>query len=205
MGQYHPMYGQLLTSREASDLTGFTMNQLRYFRQNPDKSPFPLLKMGATTLYRESDVKEYIAQNGTIGVEYIVPEGAIATPLTNPNYDATKKDAYEKLGKITTRNAWSKVQEQLTIPDPGFGFPFLEKEMVRLYELKTGVNILEEYPKGDFVGALDYFLRKNHPNVFWEARTYAVRSLARHTYKWDVTDDDIISVPIGDVPPAKID
>lgn len=204
MAHYDPIYGELLTSRETSDLTGFTLNQLRNHRQRKT-SPLPFISDGATSWYRKADVIKYLEKRGDVAREYYVPEGFDPEPLESSEVSIERREHVKAVAKIVTRNAWSKVQEQLTMPDPEFGFKFLEEEMVRLYQLKHGENIRDLYPKDEFAGALDFFLRKNHPNVFWEARTYAVRSLARHTYKWDVTDDDILNVPIGEVPPAKLD
>ena len=48
-------------------------------------------------------------------------------------------------------------------------------------------------------------MRKRDPHRFWPSRTYAIRSLARKVYEWDITDEDIINTPIGEVPPTKID
>ena len=73
MAQYHPKFGELLSSREVSDMTGYTMNQLRYFRQDHTKAPFPMVKKGNTTLYRLTDIEKYIAEYGTEGEEYLVP------------------------------------------------------------------------------------------------------------------------------------
>lgn len=204
MTTFHPKYGTLLNSREVSDLTGFTLNQLRYFRQNPEKSPFPLLKKGTTTFYREADIDLYLETHGVAGDEYIVPESAKAAPLLNPTFEAGSKKDHDAMSKILTRNAWSKWTETLTqhggLPHEE-AYQFLLDETVRLYELKHGENLREIHPGQ----SMDFWLRKNDPLRFWEGRTYATRSLARKLYGWNVTDLDIINTPIGDNPPAKID
>ncbi len=203
MAHYHPMYGQLLNSREVSDLTGYTMNQLRYFRQHPERSPFPLLKQGTTTFYREADVRKYVEQSGAIDIEYIVPDGFDPEPLVNPNYVAAKKGQYDQLAKITTANAWSKWTEKLTLNggmDINEAYQFIADEQVRLYELATGDNLRKMYGED-----VDYPVRKNDPLRYWPSRTYGIRSLARKIYGWEVTDEDILNVPIGEVPPSKIE
>jgi hypothetical protein len=204
MSTYHPKYGTLLTSREVSDLTGFTMNQLRYFRQNADKSPFPLLRKGQTTLYREQDIQIYVDQNGAIGEEYVIPEGFSAAPLVNPTYEAKSNKEFATMAKIVTSNAWSKWTERLTdtgVMEITAAYQFLQDETVRLYKLKHGVDLREKHDETN----MDFWLRKNDPVAFWEGRTYATRSLARTIYNWDLTDEDILNAPIGDNPPAKIE
>ena len=204
MTAYHPKYGQLLTSREVADMTGFTMNQLRYFRQTPDKSPFPLLKKGNTTLYRELDILQYLEVHGVEGEEYVVPEGFEPAPLVNPTYEAKSNKDITAMSKIVTSNAWSKWTERLTQNGPmdvSTAMKFLRDETVRLLKEGTGDDLTELYPGETY----DFWLRTNDPVRFWKGRTWATRSLAREIYGWNVSDQDIINVPIGEVPPSKIE
>lgn len=203
MGHYDPQYGMLLTSKEVSDLTGFTINQLRNFRQRGN-SPIHFLSDGNTSWYRESDVIRYIETNGTKKMEYHVTGDYEAAPLTGAPADVEARKHVADMAKILTRNAWSKWTETLTqhggLPHEE-AYQFLLTETVRLYELKHGENLNDLYPGQN----MDFWLRKNDPLRFWEGRTYATRSLARKLYGWNVTDLDIINTPIGDNPPAKID
>lgn len=204
MSTYHPKFGNLLTSREVSDMTGFTMNQLRYFRQTPEKTPFPFIRKGQTTLYREQDIQKYVEVNGAIDEEYIVPEGFDPAPLVNPTFVAKSNKDFSAMAKILTRNAWSKWTETLTLAgtmEITDAYRFLEDETVRLYKLKNGIDLRERHPGQN----MDFYLRKNDPLAFWEGRTYATRSLARTLYNWELTDEDILNAPVGDNPPAKID
>lgn len=204
MSTYHPKFGTLLTSREVSDLTGFTMNQLRYFRQTPEKTPFPFIRKGQTTLYREQDIQKYVEQNGAIGEEYIVPEGFEPAPLVNPTYEAKSNKDFTAMAKIVTRNAWSKISEGLLqsgIMPIRDAYQFLEDETVRLYKLKNDIDLREKHPGQN----MDAWLRMNDPIAFWEGNTYGTRSLARTVYNWDLTDEDILNAPIGDNPPVKTD
>lgn len=204
MGQYHPKFGELLSSREVSDMTGYTMNQLRYFRQDHTKAPFPMVKKGNTTLYRLTDIEKYIAEYGTEGEEYLVPDAFEPTPLINTGYETGKRKTYAELAKITTRNSWSKWQEQLTLNsglDANESHQFLDDEQVRFHEMTTGEDLRKIFPD-----AIEFnMMRKRDPHRFWPSRTYAIRSLARKVYEWEITDEDIINTPIGDVPPTKID
>jgi hypothetical protein len=204
MATYDPIYGELLTSREVSDLTGFTMNQLRHFRQKPEVAPFPILRSGNTSWYRKSDLENYIEEHGTQTFEYIVPEGFTSAPLVGSLADSSRRDSITKMRNVTSRNSWSKWSQYLT-EDSGIeiieAFNRIETEQVRLYKMATGDDLKLMYPDiRDF-----NLMRKHDPFRFWPSYTYGIRRvLADHT-GLDVTDQEIIDAPVGEVPPSKLD
>ena len=61
-----PVYGELLSSREVSLSTGFTMNQLRNWRlpNRHDLAPFGSIQIGGTSYYREVVVQDWIDEHG---------------------------------------------------------------------------------------------------------------------------------------------
>lgn len=204
MNHYDPIYGELLTSKQVSTLTGFTMNQLRYFRQSPEKSPFPFLKNGSNSFYRKSDIDTYIEEHGTERFEYVVPEGFKAAPLVGSVADSARRDDIAKIRNITTRNSWTKwatfVTEEAGIPVIE-AYDLIESEQVRLYELATGDDLKKIYPEvKDF-----NLMRKHDPFRFWPSYTYGIRSAVRKALSLDVTDQEIIDAPVGEVPPSKLD
>jgi hypothetical protein len=204
MTTYDPIYGELLTSREVSDLTGFTMNQLRHFRQKPEVAPFPILRAGNTSWYRKSDIETYIQEHGTQTFEYIVPEGFNASPLVGSVEDASRRDDIAKMRGVTTRNCWSKWVQYLT-EDSGIpiieAFDRIETEQVRLYEMATGDNLKAMYPDiKDF-----NLMRKHDPFRFWPSHCFGVRKVLAEHWGLDVSDQEIIDAPVGDVPPTKLD
>lgn len=70
--RHHPKFGELLTAKEVSDLTGFTMNQLRNWRipARRQLAPFGYLSIGATPLYRKVVVEAWLEQSGPQQVQY---------------------------------------------------------------------------------------------------------------------------------------
>lgn len=204
MSHYDPMYGELLTSRDVSDLTGFTMNQLRHFRQNPDKSPFPFLRAGSTSFYRKSDIDTYVEKHGTQKFEYVVPAGFESAPLVGSVADSTRRNDIAKIRAVTTRNSWTKwatyVTEQAGIPTVE-AYDLIEAEQVRLYQLATGDDLKALYPD-----VIEFnLMRKHDPYRFWPSYTFGIRSAIRKAMNLDVTDQEIIDAPVGEVPPSKMD
>lgn len=202
MTTYHPKYGALLNSREVSDMTGFTMNQLRYFRQVPEKSPFPLLKKGATTLYREQDIEKYLEVHGAIGEEYIVPENFDPAPLVNPEFEAKSNKDFAAIAKITSYNSFSLEEKLIHAGWQSYneGANFIATEGYRLYGLATGEDLSQHFAP-DSAGYNQ--ARKSAPHLFWPIQVYGTRAGARKVQNLDVSDQDIINAPVGEVPPTK--
>lgn len=201
MSTYHPKYGELLTSREVSDLTGFTMNQLRNQRTKPETSPIKFVRQGGTSWYRKSDVDAYIEINGGSEWEYIGGPESIATPLVNESAVGQRKEYLDELSKITTRNAWTKWYTWFT-DQSGWKDPYgdTRKWQVELWKLSTGEDLDELYPKSAF-----YKMRAEDPLRFWPSITFAMRKAVAEVRGHEITDQEIIELPVGEVPPSKLD
>lgn len=201
MSTYHPRYGELLTSREVSDLTGFTMNQLRNHRTKPETSPIKFVRQGGTSWYRKSDVDAYIELNGGSEWEYLGGEESIGTPLVNEAAVGEHKKHLEEIVKITTRNAWTKWYTWFT-DHSGWADPYgdTRKWQSELYKLATSEDLEELYPKGEY-----YKMRTTDPQRFWPSLTYAMRKAVAQVRGYEITDEEIIAAPVGEVPPSKLD
>lgn len=201
MSTYHPKYGELLTSREVSDLTGFTMNQLRNQRTKPEASPIKFVRQGGTSWYRKSDVDAYIEINGGSEWEYIGGPESITTPLVNESAVGQRKEYLDELSKITTRNAWTKWYTWFT-DQSGWKDPYgdTRKWQVELWKLSTGEDLDELYPKSAF-----YKMRAEDPMRFWPSITFAMRKAVAEVRGHEITDREIIEIPVGEVPPSKLD
>jgi hypothetical protein len=201
LSTYHPKYGELLTSREVSDLTGFTMNQLRNQRTKPETSPIKFVRQGGTSWYRKSDVDAYIEINGGSEWEYIGGPESIATPLVNESAVGQRKEYLDELSKITTRNSWTKWYTWFT-DQSGWKDPYgdTRKWQVELWKLSTGEDLDELYPKSAF-----YKMRAEDPLRFWPSITFAMRKAVAQVRGHEITDQEIIELPVGEVPPSKLD
>jgi len=64
-------FGELLSSREVAAITGFTMNQLRNFRQRVDSAPFGFVRQGGSAWYLKGEIDAWVQENGTVPWTYI--------------------------------------------------------------------------------------------------------------------------------------
>jgi hypothetical protein len=201
MGYYDPKFGDLLTSKETAELTGFTMNQLRNFRQRGN-SPIHFLSDGNTSWYRKQDVMTYIQQNGVKKLEYHTTGSYEPAPVSEIDVSPERREHFAAMAKITSYNSFAREE---TLAQSGFGSygegaNFMATEGYRLYELATGEDLSELFAPDS---AAYNMSRKTMPQIFWPIQVYGVRAGARKVYGWDVSDQDIINAPVGEVPPTK--
>lgn len=198
MPQFNPVYGELLSSREVSEMTGFTMNQLRNQRQKPELSPFPFLKLGGTSLYRKTDIMNWIEDNGGIEASYVVMPHHKASPLEISSENFEKRESIAKLASITTKNAWTSMATWF-IEESGFpkATQFVHEQGREILALERGIADWKTIarPNND--------LKASDPDAFWKIWTYGVRKGFATVNDLDVTNEDIMSIPVGDVPPLK--
>jgi hypothetical protein len=199
MTEYHPLYGELLTSRHTSEITGFTMNQLRNFRQRPDTAPFGFVRQGGSSWYRKDDIEQWLEQNGAVTYEYVTPASGITSPLRSTTVDATKRSQLTELAKITTKNAWGShgtwLTEQSGLKDAHTRVDEWAEQLWALHR--------QDNPDADEFMPLN-FSRIDNPSQYWPAITWAVRKATAYIRNWNVTDEEIMDIPVGEVPPSKI-
>lgn len=199
MSQYNPIYGELLSSREVSEMTGFTMNQLRNQRQKPETSPFPFVRLGGTSLYRKVDIMKWLEANGGFEAQYVVMEHHKPEPLVISAGNMEKAQDLSKLKNITTENSWTSmatwVTDQSGLPSPT---KLIHDEGRRLLAIERGVDDPKSF------GVPNPDMKARDLEGYWKIWTYGVRKAFAIANQMDVTDEDIMSIPIGDVPPLKM-
>jgi hypothetical protein len=199
MTTYHPVFGELLNSRQASALTGHTMNQLRNFRQKPETSPFRFIKQGGTAFYRKDDIEAWAEANGSLTFDYVEVPGITGEPLRSIATDAKKSAQILELAKLTTKNVWGSqakwLIEQSGLQDVNRKVDAWAEEFWNLHR--------EANPEAEEYVSLN-FSRIDNPTQYWPAITWAVRRATAYVRGWDVSDQEIMDIPIGDNPPMKI-
>lgn len=200
MSLFHPRFGELLTSKEVTDLTGLTVNQLRNDRQKVDPQ-LPFVRQGGGTWYRRDDVSLWVDANGGADWEYV--GSVFKSPLLNESAVGAKREWLEKLARITSRNSFS-VWYTWFIEQSGWSgdaYAQTREWMVYFHQLQTGEDLNVLAP--DLIKFNT--LRRNDPQRYWGAITWAMRKAVAEVNGWDVSDVEIVSAPVGDVPPLKQD
>jgi len=183
-------------------MTGLTINQLRNWRlpSRQESMPFGYLKIGGTVKYRKAVIEAWLEKNGAVTPEYVKGDIDKLVPLndvlaSNPE----KRDGLAKLAKITTRNSWTSMATWL-IEQSGIdnGTQFIHTEGKRLLALERGVDVAEfKTPNAS--------MKSTDPDAFWKIWTYGVRKGFAQVNSIDVTDEEVMNLPVGDVPPLKTD
>lgn len=200
MPTYDHTYGELLTSREVGNLTGFTMNQLRNHRQKPETSPLAFIRFGATSLYRLSDVNQYLeTSGGPLSRQYIVPTGIPSTPLNFAGDNPKKRADIAQLGQITTANSFMSMATW-AVEKSGLenGTKLIHDEGRRLLALERGIDDWKTIDRAVLskLGVTDL-------DAFWKIWTYGVRRCWVIVSQSDITDQELMAIPVGAIPPLK--
>ena len=175
------------------------MNQLRNFRQKPETSPFRFIKQGGTAFYRKDDIEAWAEANGSLTFDYVEVPGITGEPLRSIATDAKKSAQILELAKLTTKNVWGSqakwLIEQSGLQDVNRKVDAWAEEFWNLHR--------EANPEAEEYVSLN-FSRIDNPTQYWPAITWAVRRATAYVRGWDVTDREIMDIPIGDNPPGKI-
>ena len=202
MTTFHPTYGVLMSPREVSADTGFTMNQLRNWRvpARIDKAPFGYVQIGASPLYRQVVVSAWMERNGNNNVKFI-PAGLDSEfPVSDVlEKDVEKQKRLVMLSTITTANQyfrWGSTLGDILQEKYGLG---IREHSRRLYGMWKGISVEDAQ-------ALDHVTRgqmTKNLEQYYVGSTLATRRMWADTQGWDITDAEIVSLPVGEVPPLK--
>lgn len=201
MAHFDPLYGELLNSREVSEMTGFSMNQLRNFRipARHDKMPFGYLKVGGNALYRKAVIEAWLEENGVMSPEYVQAEIDKKVPLNNVQAaDTERRGILNQLKTITTENSFTSMATWAT-DRSGLdnGLAVIHDEGRRLLALERGL------PEWKTIGRPNPDLQKTDQEAYWKIWTYGVRRAYVIANQLDVTDEEILAIPVGAIPPLK--
>ena len=202
MTTYHPKFGELYSPKEVADLTGFTANQLRNWRQRQGETmPFGFIRQGGTSFYRKVVIDTWLEENDGGIAEYVMSDLDKRFPIERElATDRDKVENLKKLAGITTANAYMKWY-QWYCDSSGIDFTTasnkVEEWQKHYWALHTGLP-LDQIPK--------FPLRKQRgeqPEYYWLGWTWAMRRAYADVYGFDVSDEEIMSLPAGEVPPLK--
>lgn len=197
MGMFHPVYGELMTSKEVSAATGHTLNQLRNWRMESrkDSAPFGSILIGATSYYRQVVIQDWIDEHGRQDGKYHMTERDKKFPLNVAVEGDTKHR--EAMGLITA----------ITPENVLYMFEKLSKQSVDI--AMTWANsgktrfIREEMPDWTPTALrLTQDTRFQHP-IWFTAMVKAMRLAQNEIAGLGLTEDEILAIPVGTVPPVR--
>jgi hypothetical protein len=179
-----------------------TLNQLRNWRlpARHDKAPFGFVQIGAAPYYRKATIDLWLERNGGTNRRY-VPLGLDAEiPVDDSlEQDTEKRKRLSQLASITTANQffrWGSTLGDILQEKYGHG---IREHSRRLYGMWKGISVedaqaLEHVTRGQMTKNLEQY---------YVGSTLATRRLWADTQGWEITDAEIVALPVGDVPPIK--
>jgi hypothetical protein len=197
MGLFDPTYGELLTAKEVCEATGFTMNQLRNWRlpSRLDKAPFGFVSVGVSPYYRKASVQLWLDKNAGSNVRYTPAGTDLDVPVSVAfEGDLDKLNALKRVAVVTPENVKSW-QDYL------FG---VDAQLTMRYSNIVKNEFLSEL-LGREVGlsnSIPAEQRFSEP-VWFEAVVPAIRLQLNEMYGLGLSRDEVLSVPVGQVPPLK--
>lgn len=202
MTTYHPKFGELYSPKEVADLTGFTANQLRNWRQRQGETmPFGFIRQGGTSFYRKVVVDAWLEENDGGIAEYVMSDLDKRFPIERElASDRDKVENLKKLQGITTANAYLKWY-QWYCDSSGLTFSEasnkVEQWQKELWALHTGLPL-------DQVGKFPTRKQRGEqPEHYWLGWCWSMRRAYADVYSLDVSNQEILDLPAGEVPPLK--
>lgn len=198
MSIFDPTYGELLTAKEVCLATGFTLNQLRNWRlpARMEKAPFGYVAIGTAPYYRKASVQLWLDENLGSNLRY-VPAGVDArVPLgVASEGDYEKRKALGEIAQITSETAYGVYYSPIKARDPQ-GFANALRERGLYYRAKiTGVPVAELEP-------IVSPQRMEKPD-WYVGVVPTLRELYAQQQGYDLTEEEILSAPLGQIPPLK--
>lgn len=199
-----PEFGEMIGIGEVEFLTGISKSQLRNWR----KPEFVHLAKfdeyvgeGNKVWYRLADVEEYLRLSGVAlggsGFKRVERPNAVRSSVVVPFMSDGTRRALVELADINTSTMWLRWSNRLS-DALQFEYPKqLVAHQARLFALWKGVDV-ESLPRSVPVG-----LKGEYPEQFYVGNVLAYRRMLADLRGWDVSDEEILSVPVGDVPPTK--
>lgn len=163
--------------------------------------PFGFIRQGGTSFYRKVVVDAWLEENDGGLAEYIMSDLDKKFPIEREL--ATDRDKVENLKKlqgITTANAYLKWY-QWYCDSSGLTFSEasnkVEQWQKELWALHTGLPL-------DQVGKFPTRKQRGEqPEHYWLGWCWAMRRAYADVYSLDVSNQEILDLPAGEVPPLK--
>ncbi len=200
-----PVYGEMIDAREVAKLTGITIHQIRSWRR-PEFKHLAKFKTYRSPLnnsvwYRLADVEKFLTENGVvIGMSGLISEddypNAIEAPLLNPEIDQTKRKQLATLAGITTKNFWERWYQELSETYQKEWTDYVMANQRRFYAQHIGI---------DDPSVLTHLNRKSRSEnleQYFYGGVMCARTFWAMKQGWNITEEEIIAIPVGELPPT---
>lgn len=178
------------------------MNQLRNYRlpERRHLSPFGFVRVGSAPHYRKVVIEAWVERNGGVTPEYFPSEFDKEFPLGKAVDKSPKKRAdIAQLGQITTANSFMSMATW-AVEKSGLenGTKLIHDEGRRLLALERGIADWKTIDRAVLskLGVTDL-------DAFWKIWTYGVRRCWVIVSQSDITDQELMAIPVGAIPPLK--
>jgi hypothetical protein len=199
MSIYDPLYGELLTANEVVSVSGLTANQLRNWRVESrlHLAPFGFVSIGAKPYYRKVVVDAWVERNGgtkrvfkSAGLDAEFPVDAVL------ELDEDKRKNLLELASITTANQWLKWT-------PFFGRVAPKTWVDDVNRLQPELFAKWSKTSREVANYVPYGKRGEFAEQWFVGNVLAFRRMLCSLREWDISDDELFALPVGDVPPLK--
>lgn len=198
-------FGEMVDIREVSRLTGLSVHQLRSWRK-PEFAHLARFEtyrspLNSAVWYRLADVELFLKEQGiVVGSSGLRRDAdlpaAFRAPLAVPVSEGVRQ-ALAELADITTETMWlrwsNRLSEMLGVEYP----KRLRAEQARLFALYKGVPVEQVEVFVPFGAKQDF------PEQFFVGNVLAFRRMLADVRGWNVSDGELLSVAVGDVPPSR--
>lgn len=186
------IYGELLTSKEVCEVTGFTMNQLRNWRSpsRRDLAPFGFVSIGVSPYYRKVVVQDYLDEQGPQQGVYVMTDRDKKFPVAvGEQISIEHNTAVNTVSRITTENVYNWLEGQ--IDKQGIKFTDTWKELWAQFDAVDGELAYITY-------------HQRYDNLAWFKRAVmTARAYLSESQGFDLSLEDIKAIPVGAVPPLN--
>jgi hypothetical protein len=202
--------GEMVGIAEAERLTGVSKATLRSWRTPEGKmrAKFRHYEGSSQQMwYRLADLELYAKSRGVELGRSTFKQGdapnAIDAPLGNVITEA-ERGALIHIGKITTENYYEGWYGDLQRAYGGSSIfsKKLREQQAHFHSLRTGIPVAEiKHLTRSLHIQSDPITRLSNNEQFWIGTVAAFRRILCELKGYDLTDEQILSVPFGDIPP----
>jgi len=193
MSIQHELYGEILTAKEVTQATGFTMNQLRNWRvpARRELAPFGFISIGATPYYRKVVIQDYLDEHGVQQDVYVMSERDKKFPIAESQVKSLEQTlSHQTLSKITTET----VNDWLNTLIDTRGLSASKVWMETFKEVEDALGLPRSVSGNG--------LRWENP-TFWLPAVHTARLMTARDQELAISTEEVLALPVGDNPPTK--